>query len=264
MQKYLRGIYETVINQWQIDFYLFQEVDTLADRSHDINQLEDLTYHLSGHTSCFATNYNVKFVPMPLDNPMGKVLAGLASFSKFKSTESTRYQFPGNYSWPNRIYFLDRCFLLQRFPTKNGKELVVINTHNSAYDDGNLKKQQMAFMKNVLLNEYNKGNYVVVGGDWNQCPPGFDNMTFAPANGDSYDQVSIAPDFLPKDWQWVFDPTVATNRKLATPYKAGESFTTVIDFFLVSPNIRVEEVRGVDLEFAYSDHQPVLMRVVLE
>jgi len=143
------------------------------------------------------------------------------------------------------------------------KELVVINTHNSAYDDGDLKKQQMTFLKNVLLEEFGKGNYVVVGGDWNQCPPDFDNMTFAPENGDTYDQVNIDENYLPHGWQWVYDAKVPTNRKLATPYKNGETFTTIIDFFLVSPNIEVEEIKAVDLDFAFSDHQPILMRVRL-
>lgn len=261
VERYLRGIYETVVNIWEVDFFLFQEVDTLAARSHYFNELKDLTYHLSGYCQSFATNYNVRFVPVPFDNPMGKVLAGLASFSRFQPKESVRYQFPGNFSWPNRIYFLDRCFLLQRFPMKTGNELVVINTHNSAYDDGDLKKQQMDFLKNVLLEEYEKGNYVVVGGDWNQCPPGFDNSTFIPSNGDFYEQINISHDYLPSGWQWVYDETVATNRKLATPYIEGETFTTIIDFFLVSPNIEVIEVKGIDLDFAYSDHQPVLIRV---
>jgi len=68
---------------------------------------------------------------------------------------------------------LDRCFLVNRYPLKNGKELLIVNTHNSAYDNGTLKKQEMAFLKQWLLDENNKGNYIVVGGDWNQCPPRF-------------------------------------------------------------------------------------------
>ena len=45
---------------------------------------------------------------------------------------------------------LDRCFLVNRYPVSNGNELLMINTHNSAYDDGSLRKQQMDFLKDFL------------------------------------------------------------------------------------------------------------------
>ena len=67
----------------------------------------------------------------------------------------------------------------------------------------------------------------------------------------------------PADWQWVYDPTVPTNRKVRTPYVAGKSFITLIDFFLISPNVRARTVKGLDQQFRFSDHQPVWMEVEL-
>jgi len=265
VDKYLNGIYRTVEkHKGAVDCFLFQEVDTAAKRSHGINELRQLSERLEGYAYSFATNYNVKFVVVPYTNPMGHVLAGLASFSRFQPQESIRFSFPGNYAWPKRNYLLDRCFLVQRFPLPGGKALVVINTHNSAYDDGTLKQQQMAFLKDKLLAEYEKGNYVIVGGDWNQCPPGFDPKAFAENQNTDYGQLNIPGDYLPGGWQWAYDPQTPTNRKLATPYRKGETFTTLIDFYLVSPNVRVEEVQGIDLDFGWADHQPVLLTVRLE
>ncbi len=269
----LKGIHKFVKDVEKVDFLLLQEVDTNSKRSYYKNELRTIGKHLPEHEFAYATNYSVKFNPIsglvagapfpgiPM-NAMGKLEAGIASYSRFHSEEATRYQFPGNYSWPNRIYFLDRCFLVQRYKLQNGKDLVVINTHNSAYDDGGLKQQQMEFMKEKLLEEYEKGNYVVVGGDWNQIPPGFDNNHFVKGRSvdGAYDQLPIADDYLP-GWTWAYDDRVPTNRKLAKPYDAETTFTTLIDFFLVSPNLKVEEVNGVDLDFASSDHQPVKMNV---
>jgi endonuclease/exonuclease/phosphatase family metal-dependent hydrolase len=38
---------------------------------------------------------------------------------------------------------------------------------------------------------------------------------------------------------------------------------STIDFFLISPNIEVLEIRTLDLEFENSDHLPVLMKIKL-
>lgn len=42
-----------------------------------------------------------------------------------------------------------------------------------------------------------------------------------------------------------------------------ESLKALIDFYLVSPNITIRKVRGMNQNFAYSDHQPVLLEVEL-
>ncbi len=247
-----------------IDFHLLQEVDLNSNRSNFVNQLDAITENaLTNHNHTTALNYKVNWIPYPFYEPMGKVEGGLVSLSKYISAENTRYQFPGNFGWPKRLYMLDRCFLLQRYDLSNGKDLVVINTHNSAYDDGTLKSKQMDYLKNVLLAEYGKGNYVVVGGDWNQTPPGYDNTTFQ--RGEDYiDQIPINSDFMPEGWEWAYDGTVPTNRKTSKPFDHKTTFQTVIDFYLVSPNIQVEEVKGVNLDFQSSDHQPVLMKISLK
>lgn len=263
VEKNITGMKNYLSQNAKADFVLLQEVDLYSKRSHFTDQINEVNSVLGRHNHSVGINYNVKYIPIPFTKPMGRVKSGLLSLAPYKSIENTRYQFPGNYSWPKSMFFLDRCFLLQRYKTKNGKELIVVNTHNSAYDDGTLKQRQMAYMREVLLDEYNKGNYVVVGGDWNQTPPGFDNSTFRKKGGEEpYDQISISEDYL-KGWNWAFDGTVATNRKVARVYDPNTTFTTVIDFFLVSPNIEVLSTTGVDLGFEYSDHQPVNMKVRL-
>ncbi|NUQ26205.1 MAG: endonuclease/exonuclease/phosphatase family protein [Saprospiraceae bacterium] len=263
--------FEAGIEQWmmstQADFFLLQEVDLASRRSYYINQFERLQAQKPGFSAYFAVNYLNPRVPLPLLepwNPYGAVHSGLATYSRFQPSEATRYQLPGSFGWPMSNFQLDRCLAVFRYPVKGGKDLVVINVHNSAHDrDGRLKKQEMAYLKDLLLKEYEKGNYVIAGGDWNQCPPFFRFDGFMPGRTQGYVQLNIPDDFLPTDWRWVYDPTVPTNRKARKPYKPGETFVTIIDFFLISPNVKVKSVKCMDLQFQFSDHQPVWMEVEL-
>jgi endonuclease/exonuclease/phosphatase family metal-dependent hydrolase len=47
------------------------------------------------------------------------------------------------------------------------------------------------------------------------------------------------------------------------PYVKGITGTTIIDFFVVSPNVEILSVKTLGNNFAWSDHQPVLMKVRL-
>ncbi len=247
-----------------LDFILLQEVDIKSKRSYKINLLDSFRMTLPGYQSFFATNYDVKFVPSPVTNPLGRVKSGLTSFMKFKPQSVTRYSFPGNYSWPVNLFMLDRCFLVKRFPTNNQKEFIVINTHNSAYDDGSLKKQQMEYLKEFLLTEYEKGNYIVVGGDWNQNPPDID---YSDIKKDSptkrFVLNPIDKNYLPSGWTWVYDPKTPSNRYLNAPYEEGKTITPIIDFFLMSPNISADFVKTHGFNFKNTDHQPVVCKIQL-
>ena len=263
VQKNIDGILSVVNDFRNVDFMLLQEVDSLAKRSYRFNEVEAIRMNRSNSNSAFAINYNVKHVPKPFDNPLGKVVSGLLSISKAQSIENSRYQFPGNFSWPVGLFFLDRCFLLQRFKVQNGKELIIINTHKSAYDDGSLKKQQMDFLKNVLQSEFDNGNYVVVGGDWNQNPANFKTESIIAKYPKKRTWLEVDENYL-DGWQWVYDETIPTNRALNSTFNLDSSTVTIIDYYLISPNITVEEVLTVDLDFEYADHQPVYVKLRMD
>ena len=263
VEKNLEGIAKTLEPyKDQTDFFLLQEVDLGSRRSYYLNDAEKVSATLSGYSYAFGKNYDVRYIPIPLFNPMGRVLSGVATWSKYTPSESTRYNFEGNYDWPDYLFFLDRCFMLQRYSLPNQKELVLINTHNSAYDDGTLKAQQMAQLKAVLLEEYEKGHYVIVGGDWNQYPSGYAGVAgFPPIS--QLERFYVPSNYPSAGWQWVYDPQVPTNRDLATAFKADSTPRGIIDYYLLSPNVEVMEVKGRDLGFQYSDHQPVELEVRL-
>ena len=259
----MKGIITTLAPYRDFDFILLQEVDRDSKRSYHLNQFEAISGHFHGFSTYFGMNYNVFFVPVPLSDPMGKVESGLMSLSKYPPAEVIRYQFPGNYSWPTKLFMLDRCFLLERYPVSDGNELLVINTHNSAYDDGTLRRQQMDYLKQFLLEEYHKGNYIIVGGDWNQTPDGF-RPGFPSHRFDTINLTYVEKDYPAGDWTWAYDPMIPTNRRVTVPYDRETSLTTVIDCYLLSPNVELKEVRTLNNEFVFSDHQPVRLHVKLD
>jgi hypothetical protein len=259
VKENIEGILRTLGNLHGLDFYLLQEVDLLAKRSYRNNIYQKIADEFSDYHTSFAKNYDVAFVPLPPAKPMGRVVSGLQTLSVYTPKEVKRISFPGNYSWPVSMYMLDRCFMVNRHMLENGKELIMINTHNSAYDDGSLRTQQMNFLKEFLLEEYAAGNYIVVGGDWNQSPTGF-KPKFAEDIFDEVDLTYIPENFPASNWNWAYDPEYPTNRRLKKPYKEGETPTTLIDFFLLSPNLEVLYVHGIDLNFIFSDHQPEILK----
>lgn len=245
---------EYLKNSTDADFFLLQEVDVDSKRSYHVNQYQKMASELSKYDSFFAKNYDVVYVPLPITSPMGKAHSGLLNLSKTKPYESVRHSFPGNYSWPKSVFMLDRCFMVNRHKLENGKDLLIINTHNSAFDDGSLRKQQMEYLKKLLVAEFEKGNYIVVGGDWNQHPPAC-KTNFA--NAITVEKNIISENYLPKEWIWVYDSNVPTGRYLTEPYSEKTTKVCILDFFLISPNIEMISIKTTNLKFENSDHQPV-------
>ena len=113
---------------------LLQEVDLSSRRSYYLNEKDTLVSHFACHAA-LAPNYVVGFVPVPPSSPMGKVNSGVLSMSRYQPESSTRYGYPGMFGWPSRLFNLRRCMLVNRYPAENGKQLVLINSHLSAFDD---------------------------------------------------------------------------------------------------------------------------------
>jgi endonuclease/exonuclease/phosphatase family metal-dependent hydrolase len=255
------------LSQHPVDFLLVQEMDKCSDRSHQIKQYDEYSALLLEHEASFAPNYRVKNVPIPLFQPWrsyGMVESGLATWSKYQSSEVVRCQLPGNYPLPDRIFQLDRCLAVNRYKTAKGPDLVVINLHNSAYDPGDIiKKQQMPYLQKLALDEYAKGNFVLLGGDWNQRPPFVKADQFMRPAENTNVESNLAADLFPEGWTYAFDLGVPTNRKTKDPFEKDKTYQTLIDFYLVSPNMRVKKVKTSDLKFAFSDHQPVYLEIEL-
>lgn len=260
-RRYAGTALDYIRNHSDADVYFFQEADLRSRRSYHDDQVALLSIELPDHSGFCAVNYQVPFVPVPLFNPMGRVKSGLATFLRMNTTENTRHAFFGGYSWPVRLFMLDRCFLLSRVPLPSGKDLVLINTHNEAFDDGSQRKSQLEHLRQVMLDEFEKGNYVVTGGDWNMNPVGFDPANITTGDATMLIEPAIDPGFMPEGWQWVYDPKTPSNRAVDQPYRKGTTPVTIIDFFVTSPNIQVISIETDYLGFGPADHHPVKMEI---
>jgi len=243
-----------------VDLVLIQELDRKAKRSFEEDQLQWLTTAFPDYSVAFAWNYRCRFVPMPLGHPMGYVHSGQATCSRFVPSEALRMGFDRHPGWPERLFYLKRCFLALHYPIDTTHQLVIVNIHNSAFDSsGKLREREIEMLSEYLKEQFSKGNFVVAGGDWNANPPGYHPETIA--TGD------VAGKALPSDlqsmfpgWFFLYDPAVPSNRNVDIPYSRGKTITTVVDFFLVSPNVTVDTVYTLDLGFAWTDHQPVFLK----
>lgn len=261
VRKNLDGVISTLGEMQDVDVFFLQEVDSCAKRSHRINQVVEIQQALGATAATFAMNYNVDFVPSPILEPFGEVRSGLLTLSRLATHSAERRGFDTEFEWPRRVFFLDRCFLKQHIDLDNGKELILLNTHCSAYDaSGDMVRREIDMMIEFAQAEYEKGNYIIMGGDWNQCPP-----TYTPVDISSgYNEHMLSDDQIPEGWQWIADTDTPTNRKLDKVYDPEVSYTSVIDHYMVSPNVSVINVDVIDLQFQFSDHQPVRLDVMLQ
>ncbi|MCW3125341.1 MAG: hypothetical protein JWO03_999 [Bacteroidetes bacterium] len=264
VKKYTDGINTTIKENKDVDFIFIQEADRHGKRSWNIDEVAGISSQVPDHNYAFAVNFNIKYLPFPYLDPIGNVYGGILNCTRYTPIESKRIALPGIPDWPKKVFYLERCLLMQRFKLPNDKELVVINTHFEAYDDGSVKKEQMKLTKKILEEEYAKGNYVVLGGDWNIAPSDFNVKKWEKEiNHDKLYEMNNDSNYI-KGWKYVYDPNTPSNRKNNHSFDPKTTFTTVIDYFFVSPNIDVVEVKGIDAGFKYSDHNPVRVRLKMK
>lgn len=148
--------------------------------------------------------------------------------------------------------------LMSRYPVaQTGKDWVVINIHLSAFDKaGAVRSEQLVCLLAYARSQYAKGHYVIIGGDWNMrlCATEFAHTTDLAALDWLIDLPQPA---LPQGWKLAIDPRTPTVRTMQAPYRPGDTYTTIIDGFVVSPNVRARDVVTHDFGFAFTDHHPV-------
>ena len=66
------------------------------------------------------------------------------------------------------------------------------------------------------------------------------------------------------EFRVIYDKRINTVRSNDRPYIKGLNFETIIDGFLVSPNITVSEIKAHDLHFENTDHNPVTLTFKLK
>ena len=166
VKETIKGAGELVASK-DPDFALVQEIDLDATRSYHVNEYSILKEIIPAYNCVFAQNYDSAFLFYPFTQPHGKSKAGLALFSKYPITGSMRRSFPISTSF-TKFFDLDRCYSISRVPVDNGKELVIFELHMSAYGNSDaIREGQIRMLSEDMQKEYEAGNYVICGGDFN-------------------------------------------------------------------------------------------------
>lgn len=268
--KNTNGAIHTILNE-SADFVFMQEVDVKSDRARKVNQVNMIKSALPDCSYVFAENFHSAYLFYPFNDPHGKTKSGILTYSKYAIESSVRRSFPVDNGFPTKFFDLDRCFSVSRINldgVREGKQLVLINAHLSAYDKGGkIRAKQLKLLNEVLKEERDKGNYVVAGGDFNHdiasayaLAEGKDSMTYF----ESMQQVPewvyrITDENLTEGYKLVASLNAPTCRSTDMPYKKGVNYTVVIDGFIVSDNVNVISCENIDTGFEYSDHNPSVM-----
>jgi hypothetical protein len=123
--------------------------------------------------------------------------------------------------------------------------LTIISAHLSAYDEGRVyRKKQIDLLKTLIQDEYDKGNYVIVGGDFNHdIAEGGSNFPTKQLKPD-WIQVLSEDEFGP-NFKIVSDNTNPSCRDADIPWEDGVTYATVVDGFIISDNIELVDVENI-------------------
>ena len=283
VKETIKGAGELVASK-DPDFALVQEIDLDATRSYHVNEYSILKENIPAYNCVFAQNYDSAFLFYPFTQPHGKSKAGLALFSKYPITGSLRRSFPISTSF-TKFFDLDRCYSISRVPVDNGKELVIFELHMSAYGNSDaIREGQIRMLSEDMQKEYEAGNYVICGGDFNHDLKAADTQSKASDasnntqtdSGDSAEPESWAYPFprseLPEHFSFCLDQLSEDEknnlwnsaRNAYMEYVPGETYTVTLDGFIISDNVECTKYENVNTGYSYSDHDPVYMEFQLK
>ena len=243
------------------DIILLQEVDECSRRTYRINEVEMLRGAFPDYHIFLGYNYKSFFVPIPLKAPMGRVASGVVLMSRIAPEEVVRWQYPSRFPWPVSMFNLKRCLLTATFRLADGGSIVIGNTHNTAYDTGGMRTSETRWLGGLTARLASEGTPFIIGGDWNQFPPDY-SPSATETDDPHFTTVALDTALLQGTGRIAWDPSARTLRHLNVPY-GPESVLTVTDYFYISPSVHTDTVRTIDLSYKHSDHQPVLLRVML-
>lgn len=254
------------IDSQDADIYLFQDVDTKAKRSYNINEYEGIKEGFDG-TSAYAKTSNVLYVPRPLFNSVGHVESGIVTLNKYNVTDTTRISLKSAFKWPRRALMSKSCIMEQRIPIEStDKELVVYNFILDKYGSNEGKEEQLKTLVDAMKTDLDNGNYVIAGGDFSLTLPNVDTDTYPIYESEKYNPVKIDESILPEGLFFSYEPSKPTERLMDEEYTGNydNSHVYIVDGFIVSSNVEVQSVDTIENNFSYSNHQPVKISIKIK
>lgn len=238
------------LNALNSDVVIMQEVAGASQLTRGANPLRAINASFAGRDNAFSNDFAIRFAPPPY-SPRHGLYSSIGVEGAVREIIKLPLEPGYMLGVAKRRYHLH----VIRLPFPEG-EWSIINLHLSAFDDGaDIRRQQLHAVLEFAEKEYAAGRHVVVGGDW--------NLEFArPARPTTTTEEFLfwihpfPENDLSEGWQIAVDATTPTVRTNERPYRRGENFTTIIDGFVVSPNVAINSVETHDTDFQFTDHQP--------
>ena len=242
-------------SQNDADIVLIEELAHAGPVNYWVNVKAHVDRALGGRERIFFADFKTRLLPWPL-----RMEHGQGIYARRAVASADLVALPAEDAG---IFGVRRRYasVVARLPIEGGGSWTIASVHLAAFDkDALVRTRQLRELMAWAEREYASGNHVVLGGDW--------NFQIAETNFPSTTEARFLfwlfpfpQDALPAGWAIAADASIASVRTNERPYLADENYTTVIDGFIVSPNVTVESVRGFDLGFQHTDHQPVRVRV---
>jgi len=249
----LRGITRELARV-EADLFLLQEIARPGLLNYWVDVLGGVGRQLPSYASVYDADVATRLLPPPL-----RISHGDAVYSRLHIGAAERLLLPAENERLGGLLRHEYRMLIVRLPLQeSAREWVVVDIHLAAFDaQAAVRREQLRAVLRFAEGEFRKGSPVIIGGDWNME---FVKDRFAHTTPDKHRfwLADFPIEELPPGWKAVFDPSVATVRTLYAPYEPGHTYVSVVDGFVVSPNVDAEVVKGRDLGFRYSDHQPVI------
>lgn len=265
------------------DFAMIEEVDLNSTRSYHVNEYNILKDCFPDYYYVFAQNYDSAFLFYPFTQPHGSSKSGIGLFSRYPVTSALRRSFPVSTSF-TKFFDLDRCYSISRVSVDNGKELVIFALHMSAYGNSDaIREGQIAMLAADMQKEYEAGNYVLCGGDFNhdlkasadEENPETGKEDQSNSNSDREYESWAYPfprEELPEHFSFCLDQLSKEERSnlwnsarnADMEYISGETYTVTLDGFIISDNIECLSYENINTGYSYSDHDPVYVEFKLK
>ena len=237
------------------DVFLIQEAARPSWITYNRAVLMPITDALDGYEWSFGADVDTRGLPAPL-----RVQVGNATFSRFSLSGFERRGLPLEPTFELGVFRKGYRMHIARLG-EGADQWVVVNIHLSTFDseEDDVRGAQVAALLEFAQAEYALGHHVIIGGDWNLR---LSDVAFPHTSDERFLfwVRDFQQDMRPEGWAWAIDPKTPTVRGAHQPYVPGENFTLIIDGFLVSPNVAVDNVETRDLSFQHTDHHPVTAR----
>lgn len=237
------------------DIFIFQEIARAGPVNYWVDLKGRIDRALETRRQTFFADFKTRLMPWPL-----RMEHGQAIYANFPFVTTAVVPLPAE---DTSIFGVKRRYasVSARVPMQGGGEWTIVSVHLAAFDpDAVVRTRQLRELMAWAQSEYQAGRHVVIGGDWN-FQLGETNFPHATDERFLFWLFPFPQDALPEGWRIAADLAVPSVRTNHQPYVAGENFATTIDGFIVSPNVEIETVSGIDLGFQHTDHQPVRLRV---